>query len=63
MEALESAVEREVENSREYGPLAQLSGVTKRGRAVHLKVQAYRLPMLLVELDADPDVPLMPGMQ
>lgn len=59
MEALECAEARDAERSREYGHLVQLSGVTYRGRAVHLKVKAERLPMLLVELDADPEAPLI----
>lgn len=59
MEALEGADARDAERSREYGHLVQLSGVTYRGRAVHLKVKAERLPMLLVELDADPEAPLV----
>ena len=37
----------------EYGPLQRLNGVTGRGRAVSLLVQADRLPMALVDLDAD----------
>jgi hypothetical protein len=54
LEALDGAVERDSEVSRDYGPLVALTGVTRRGRAIHMKVQADRLPMLLVELDADP---------
>ncbi|HEY9230314.1 MAG TPA: SNF2-related protein [Gemmatimonadaceae bacterium] len=54
MEALEQSEIRDGEVSREYGALVTVHGVTRRGRAVHLKVQADRLPMLLVTLDADP---------
>jgi superfamily II DNA/RNA helicase len=54
MEALEQAEVRDGEVSREYGPLVNISGATRLGRAVHLTVQADRLPMLLVRLDADP---------
>jgi SNF2 family DNA or RNA helicase len=39
----------------EYGLVSLISGVTKRGRGIHLKVKADRLPMLLVEVDADPE--------
>lgn len=42
----------------EYGPISMLSGVTNRGRAIHLKVAAHRLPMLLIEVDADPITPI-----
>jgi hypothetical protein len=56
MEALEQADVRDAEVSRDYGALVMIHGVTRRGRAVHLKVQADRLPMLLVEIDADPIV-------
>ena len=54
MEALEQSEVRDGEVSREYGPLVTIHGVTRRGRGVHLTVQADRLPMLLVALDADP---------
>jgi SNF2 family DNA or RNA helicase len=54
LEALDGAQQRDSEMSREYGQLVWVTGVTRRGRAVHVKVQADRLPMLLVELDADP---------
>jgi SNF2 family DNA or RNA helicase len=55
MEALDDAHVSDAGVSREYGPLSLLSGLTRRGRAVHVKVQGERLPMLLVELDADPE--------
>ncbi len=54
LEALEQAEVRDAAVSPEYGPLVTIAGVTRRGRAVHFKAQADRLPMLLVELDADP---------
>ena len=58
LEALEHAEVRDAEVSREYGALVSVHGVTTRGRAVHLKAQADRLPMLLVSIDADPPVRL-----
>jgi SNF2 family DNA or RNA helicase len=58
MEALEQSEVRDAEYSREYGPLVTIHGVTRRGRAVHVTVQADRLPMLLVAVDADPIRPL-----
>jgi len=58
MEALEQSEVRDAEVSREYGALVTIHGVTRRGRAVHLKAQADRLPMLMVEIDADPIVAL-----
>ncbi len=61
MEALENAVEGTAVPSREYGPLTQLSGVTSRGRAVHLTVRADHLPMLLTDLESDPEAPLLPS--
>jgi len=42
----------------EYGALHRITGVTGRGRAIVLKVQANRLPMTLVDLDADQEAPL-----
>jgi superfamily II DNA/RNA helicase len=54
MEALEGASVDDTAVSRDYGPLSSIHGVTRRGRAVHLMVQAHRLPMLLVSIDADP---------
>lgn len=60
-EALETAHEEDAGVSREYGPLMRLVGVTGRGRAVRVTVQADRLPMLLVEIDADPEAPLLSG--
>jgi SNF2 family DNA or RNA helicase len=54
LEALEQSEVRDGEVSREYGALVTIHGVTRRGRAIHLKVQADRLPMLFVALDADP---------
>jgi superfamily II DNA or RNA helicase len=42
----------------EYGRLSRLVGVTGRGRAVQLLVQADRLPMTLADLSADAEGPL-----
>jgi hypothetical protein len=61
MEALESAHEGDILSDKRYGSLITLTGVTHRGRAVHLKVKADRLPMLLAELDADAEAPLVPS--
>jgi superfamily II DNA or RNA helicase len=41
----------------EYGPLQRVIGVTGRGRAITIVVQADRLPMTLVELEADAQSP------
>lgn len=56
MEALEQADVRDGERSPDYGSLVNITGVTRRGRGVYLTVQADRLPMMLVRLDADPIV-------
>src|SRR5215208_188251 len=61
LEALETAHQEDAGVSPEYGPLVRLVGVTRRGRAVRATVQADRLPMLLVDVDADPEAPLLPG--
>lgn len=53
LEALEQADIRESKQSQDYGALVWIQGVTRRGRAVAFEVQADRLPMLLVRLDAD----------
>jgi SNF2 family DNA or RNA helicase len=42
----------------EYGPLQRIVGVTGRGRAIELIVQADRLPMTLADIIADPEAPL-----
>jgi hypothetical protein len=44
-----------------YGPLTLLTGITRTGRAVRLTVQADRLPMTLVDLSADAEVPTSLG--
>jgi SNF2 family DNA or RNA helicase len=54
LEALEQSEVRDSRQSADYGPLVWVHGVTRRGRAVHFEVQADRLPMLLVHVDADP---------
>jgi len=43
----------------EYGPCDRITGVTPRGRAVHVRVAATKLPMWLLELDADAEAPLL----
>jgi len=59
LEALESATEPEDAGRHpDFGALVRLTGVTGRGRAVQVLVQADRLPMALVDLDADPEAPL-----
>jgi SNF2 family DNA or RNA helicase len=42
----------------DYGSLCRVTGVTSRGRAVTLVAQADRIPLVLVELSADPTAPL-----
>jgi SNF2 family DNA or RNA helicase len=44
----------------EYGPLQRIVGVTGRGRAIELIVQADRLPMTLADIVADPEASLVP---
>jgi SNF2 family DNA or RNA helicase len=61
LEALEGAHQDEAIVSSEYGPLVTLTGVTKRGRCVQVKVKADQLPMFMAQLDADPEAPLAPG--
>ena len=61
LEALETAHQEDAGFSPEYGPLVRLTGATRRGRAVSVTVQADRLPMLLVAIDADPEAPLLPA--
>jgi SNF2 family DNA or RNA helicase len=53
LEALEQPALRTSRNSM-YGPLVWIHGVTRRGRGIDFEVQADRLPMLLVTLNADP---------
>jgi hypothetical protein len=60
LEALEHADVRD-EDSPEYGHVTLISGLTRRQRAVHMKVKADSLPMLLIEVDADPEAPLLPS--
>src|SRR5882672_11267533 len=38
----------------EYGDLVRLTGLTSTGRAITLVAQAARLPLALVEIEADP---------
>ena len=42
----------------DYGPIYRVTGVTSRGRAVTMVVQADRLPLSFIELGADPAAPL-----
>jgi len=58
MEALEQAQCVELA-SKEYGNVSRLTGLTHRAREVHLIVKADKLPMLLIDLDADPEAPLV----
>jgi SNF2 family DNA or RNA helicase len=62
MEALEHAAPPEDAGRHpEYGPLQRITGLTGRMRTVRLLVQADRLPMTLVDVDADVEAPLAPG--
>lgn len=62
MEALENAAPSEDAGLRaEYGPLQRITGLTGRMRTVRLLVQADRLPMTLVDVDADVEAPLAAG--
>jgi hypothetical protein len=54
LEALDQAAVRASRQSSTYGPLVWVHGVTRRGRGIDFEVQADRLPMLLVTLNADP---------
>ncbi len=54
LEALEGADVRGSRQSREYGSLVWIHGVTRRGRGIDFEVRADRLPMLLVTLNAAP---------
>ena len=62
MEALENAAPSEDAGVHaEYGPLQRITGLTGRMRTVRLLVQADRLPMTLVDIDADIETPLGAG--
>lgn len=52
LEALEHAAVRPSNNSM-YGSLVWIHGVTVRGRGIDFEVQADKLPILLVTLNAD----------
>lgn len=53
LEALEQAHLGEAGQSRTHGALVWIQGVTRRGRAVGFEVQADRLPMVVVRMQAD----------
>jgi SNF2 family DNA or RNA helicase len=60
LEALESvASPADAGVHADYGPMQRLTGVTGRGRSVELLVQADRLPMVLIDLIADPEARLV----
>lgn len=62
MEALEHAAAPEDAGVHaEYGALQRITGLTGRMRTVQLIVQADRLPMTLVDIDADVEAPLATG--
>jgi SNF2 family DNA or RNA helicase len=59
MEALESASSPEPAGRHpEYGALVRLNGVTGSGRSVSLTAQVDTLPLVLVDIDANPEAPL-----
>ena len=60
-QALDSSTAH-VENAgmSDFGPSVRITGLTSRSRAVYLTVAADRLPMTLLDLDADPEAPLLP---
>lgn len=59
LEALESVVSPlDAGVHPDYGPMQKLTGVTGRGRSIELLVQADRLPMVLIDLIADPEARL-----
>jgi SNF2 family DNA or RNA helicase len=60
LEATEHPTVVEDAGMSEYGPLQRIVGVTGRGRAIELVVQADRLPMTLADIIADPEAPLVP---
>jgi hypothetical protein len=53
LEALECAADPEHAGASPYGQLLRLTGVTGRGRAVSVVAQAERLPMHVVDIEAD----------
>jgi superfamily II DNA/RNA helicase len=60
MEALDSASSPEPAGRHpEYGPLVRLNGVTGSGRSVSLTVQVDTLPLVLVDIDANTEAPLV----
>jgi len=62
LEALEHAAQPENAGMHaEYGPVQRITGVTRTGRAVILLIQGDRLPMTLVDIEADAEAPLAAG--
>jgi SNF2 family DNA or RNA helicase len=60
LEALESVANpADAGVHADYGPMQTLTGVTGRGRSIELLVQADRLPMVLIDLIADPEARLV----
>ena len=63
LEALEGgATVEDAGMSAAYGALVRITGLTRRARACEITVQADRLPMMLVDIDADAEAPLLPEM-
>ncbi|MBI3981731.1 MAG: DEAD/DEAH box helicase [Gemmatimonadetes bacterium] len=59
LEAMEVGAVERAGSDPGYGPLYRITGVTGRGRAIVLRVQADRLPMTLVDIEADAEAPLV----
>jgi hypothetical protein len=59
MEALEGSIAEPAGAHDDFGPVFRVTGKTGRARPVHLLVAADRLPMVLVDVDTDPEAPLM----
>jgi superfamily II DNA/RNA helicase len=59
MDALDGSVAEPAGTHDDFGPVFRVTGATARARAVYLVVAADRLPMVLVDLDTDPEAPLV----
>jgi hypothetical protein len=59
MEALEGAVAEPAGVHDDFGPVFRITGVTARARPVYLVAAAGRLPMMLVDVDTEPEAPLV----